>query len=146
MILVLALGNTYRADDGAGIALARRLALADHGLLLEMLEAQEVLPEHAEAIARADAVLFLDASVRGAPGEIRSGPLAPRVPRPAVTHALTPEEALGLARALHGRTPPAAMITVAGKDFAFAEALSAEVEAALPEAVRRALELLGEWR
>ena len=145
MILVIALGNAYRADDGVGLALARRLAEAapaGAALELEIVEAHGVLPEHADAIATADAVLFLDASVRGQPGEIRAGPLVPRAPRPAVLHALTPEDVLGIAQALHGRVPPAAMITVAGRDFAFAEALSPEVEAALPEALRRALELL----
>ena len=143
MILVIALGNAYRADDGVGLALARRLAgAAPAGAALEIVEAHEVLPEHADAIATADAVLFLDASVRGAPGEILAGALVARAPRPAVLHALTPEDVLGIAQALHGRVPPAALITVAGRDFAFAEALSTEVEAALPEALRRALELL----
>jgi len=55
-------------------------------------------------------------------------------------HALLPEELLGLARALHGRAPPASLVTIAGRDFSFGEGLSAEVEAALPEARRAALE------
>jgi len=56
-------------------------------------------------------------------------------------HALTPDEILALARALHGRAPPAALVTVAGRDFSFGQALSAEVRAALPEAQARAREL-----
>lgn len=132
MILALALGTTLRGDDGAGVAIARGLAELVPGL--EVLEAAELLPEHAEAVASADGVLFLDASVSGTPGEVRAEPVTPRAARAAVLHALLPEEIVGLARALYGRAPPAALVTIAGKDFAFGEALSPEVQAALPAA------------
>ncbi len=141
MIVLLALGNTLRADDGVGARLARALAdaLAEP---VEVVESQELLHEHADRIAAADAVVFADTSVSGAPGEVRATLLSARSPRPAVLHALTPEELIGLARALHGRAPPAILVTVAGKEFGFAEALSPEVEAALPEARARVLALL----
>ncbi|HTN54185.1 MAG TPA: hydrogenase maturation protease [Anaeromyxobacter sp.] len=139
-ILALALGTPLRGDDGAGLALARGLDALVAGL--EVIEAQELLPEHADAVAGADGVLFLDASVAGAPGEVQAARLLPRTARAAVIHALTPEEVLGLARALHGRAPPAAMVTVAGRDFAFGEGLSPEVEAALPLARERAREMV----
>jgi hydrogenase maturation protease len=139
-ILALALGTTLRGDDGAGPALARGLEALVPGV--EVVELQELLPEHAEAVSRADAVLFLDASVAGTPGEVRAARLVPRTARAAVIHALTPEEILGLARALHGRTPPAALVTVSGRDFAFGEALSPEVEAALPLAREKAREIV----
>lgn len=138
-ILALALGTPLRGDDAAGAAVARGLEALIDGL--EVVETQELLPEHAEEIAAADGVLFLDASVHGAPGEVRAGPVQPRTARAAVIHALMPEEVLGLARALHGRCPPAAMVSIGGKDFAFGEALSPEVEAALPLARDRAREL-----
>lgn len=131
-IVAFALGNPIRGDDGAGPAIAAGLAALLPGL--EVVEAAELLPEHAEAVADADGVLFLDASVSGTPGEVRTAPVAPRAARAAMLHALVPEELLGLARALHGRAPPAALVTIAGKDFAFGESLSAEVAAALPAA------------
>ena len=137
-ILALALGTPLRGDDAAGSAIARGLEALLPGL--EVVEATELLPEHAEAAARVDGVLFLDASVSGTPGEVRVALVAPRPARAAVLHALLPEEILGLARALYGRAPPAALVTVAGKDFAFGDGLSAEVEAALPEARRCAVE------
>ncbi len=143
MILALALGTTLRGDDGAGAAIARGLAELLPGL--EVIEATELLPEHAEAVASADGVLFLDASVSGTPGEVRVEPVAPRAARAAVLHALLPEEIVGLARALYGRAPPAALVTIAGKDFAFGEGLSAEVEAALPAACERARALAEEF-
>ncbi len=138
-IVAFALGNTIRADDGAGIALARGLASLVPGL--EVIEAQELQPEHADALGDAQGVLFLDASVAGTPGEIRASRLVPRTARAAILHALTPEEVLGLARALHGSAPPAGLVTVAGREFAFGEGLSAEVEAALPRARELAREL-----
>src|SRR5512138_1281762 len=139
-ILAFALGNTTRADDGAGIALARGLENVVPGV--EVIEAQELLPEHAEALAGAAGVLFLDASVAGTPGEVRSARLVPRAARVAILHALMPEEILDLARTLHGRAPPAGLVTVAGREFAFGEGLSPEVEAALPFAREKARELV----
>lgn len=138
-ILAFALGNTFRADDGAGLALARGLEALVPGL--EVVEANELRPEHADAVAGAAGVLFLDASVAGEPGEIHASRLVPRSARTALLHALTPEEVLGLARALHGRAPPAGLVTVSGREFAFGEGLSPEVEAALPLARERAREL-----
>jgi hydrogenase maturation protease len=142
-ILAFALGNSIRADDGAGIAVAEGLEVLVPGV--EIVHVQELLPEHAEALARVDGVLFLDASVAGTPGDVRAARIVPRAPRAAVLHALTPEEILGLARALHGRAPPGAMVTIAGRDFAFGEALSPEVEAALPLAREKAREMAQEF-
>jgi hydrogenase maturation protease len=139
-IVAFALGTSYRADDGAGLALARGLeALVPD---LEIREVQELLPEHADGLEGVGGVLFLDASVAGTPGEVRASRVVPRPARVALLHALTPEEILGLARTLHGRAPPAGVVTVAGRDFAFGEALSPEVEAALPLAREKARELV----
>ncbi|MGC3998271.1 MAG: hydrogenase maturation protease [Anaeromyxobacter sp.] len=135
-LLALALGTPLRGDDGAGAAMARGLAALLPGL--EVIETSELLPEHAEAVAQADGVLFLDASISGAPGEVQATRLAPRVARAAILHALMPEEILGLAQSLYGCAPPAGMVTIAGREFGFGEALSAEVEAALPAAREQA--------
>jgi hydrogenase maturation protease len=138
VILAFALGNPLRGDDAAGSAIARGLDALLPGL--EVIETAELLPEHAEAAAGAEGVLFLDAAVSGAPGEVRSALVTPRASRATMLHAFLPQEILGLARALHGRAPPAALVTIAGKSFAFGEPLSPEVEAALPAARERARE------
>lgn len=135
-VLALALGNPLRRDDGAGPAIAATLPALVPGL--EVVEAQELLPEHAALVAGADGVLFLDAAIGGAPGEVRCAPVEARPARAAVLHALLPEELLGLARALHGRAPPAAQVTVTGQDFSFGEGLSPPVLAALPAAREQA--------
>jgi hydrogenase maturation protease len=135
-LLALALGNPLRGDDGAGAAIARGL----EGLVpgLEVVEAQELLPEHAEQVARADGVLFLDAALDGPPGDVRAEPVTPRRERGSLLHALLPAEVLDLARALYGHAPPAALVTITGGDFSFGERLSPAVEAALPTARERA--------
>lgn len=137
-LLAIAMGNVVRADDGAGSAVASGLEAVLPGV--EIVEAQELLPELAERVAAADGVLFLDASVEGRPGDVRVTRIGPKTARAAVIHALTPEEVLGLASALHGRVPPAALVTISGRDFAWGEALSAEVKAALPLARQKARE------
>lgn len=136
MILAVALGNPIRGDDGAGPALARRLAARVPGL--EVVESMEALPELAEDLARARRVVFLDATVDGRPGEVRVTPLGGRPPRDALLHALTPADVLGLAEALWGDAPAAALVTITGRDFSYAERLSPPVEAALEEAAARA--------
>ncbi|ACG74173.1 hydrogenase maturation protease [Anaeromyxobacter sp. K] len=143
-IVALALGTSLRGDDAAGLAVARGLEALVPGL--EVVEIPELVPDHAEVVAAADGVLFLDASVAGAPGEVCATRLSPRPARAAVIHTLMPEEVLGLARALFGRVPPAALVTVAGRDFAFGDALSPEVEAALPLARERAREMVAGFR
>lgn len=139
MILLLALGNGSRGDDGVGVALGRALAARLPSGAAHLEESIQLLPEHAEAAARASAVVFLDATVLGAPGEVHTHAVAARQAREALLHALTPEELLGLARLSYGKAPPAQLVTVAGKDFSFVERLSPEVEAAVPRAVDRAL-------
>jgi hydrogenase maturation protease len=143
-ILAIALGNPLRGDDGAGAALGRALAARLPGL--EVVETLELLPEHAEAVARADGVLVLDAAVDAAPGEVRVAALSPAPARPAMVHALRPEEVLGLARTLYGNAPPAALIAIGGQAFGFGEGLSPPVTAAVAPACAQALEVVAAWR
>lgn len=143
-VVAFALGNALRADDGAGLALARGLGGLVPGLVV--VEAEMLLPEHADAVAGARGVLFLDASVAGHPGEVRTVSLRPAADAGPLLHALTPGDVLALARSLHGRSPPAALVTVTGREFAFGEGLSADVVAALPAARARASEIAQSFR
>ena len=90
-------------------------------------------------------MVFLDAAVAGAPGEVHANQVTSRAPRAALLHALTPEEILGLARTTYGKAPQGLLVTVGGKDFSFVERLSAEAEAALPAAVEKALAWLSPY-
>ena len=143
--MLLALGNTTRGDDGVGVVLGRALAAKLPPGSVHVEEAVQLLPEHAEASARAEAVIFLDATVTGAPGTVAAHQVTTRAPREALLHALTPEEILGLARMAYGRAPQGLLVTVAGGDFSFTERLSPEVEAAVPAAVEKALSWLAPY-
>jgi hydrogenase maturation protease len=142
-LLAIALGNPLRGDDGVGVAMGQ--ALLDLLPGLEVVETLELLPEHAEAVAAADGVLFLDASISSAPGEVRVEPVTAAPARPAMVHALRPEEVLGLAGLLYGRAPPAALVTVGGKAFDFGEGLSPEVAGGVAAACERARDLAVPW-
>ena len=145
MILLLSLGNGSRGDDGVGLALGRALSARLPAGSYQVVEAVQLLPEHAEQTARAEAVVFLDAAVSGAPGEVHANQVTSRAPRAALLHALTPEEILGLARTTYGKAPQELLVTVGGKDFSFVERLSTEAEAALPEAVEKSLAWLAPY-
>jgi hydrogenase maturation protease len=145
VILLLSLGNGSRGDDGVGLALGRALVARLPPGSHQVVEAVQLQPEHAEQAARADAVVFLDAAVSGAPGEVHANQVTSRAPRAALLHALTPEEILGLARTSYGHAPQGLLVTVAGKDFSFVERLSAEAEAALPLAVEKTLAWLAPY-
>jgi hydrogenase maturation protease len=145
VILLLSLGNGSRGDDGVGLALGRALVARLPPGSHQVVEAVQLVPEHAEQAARADAVVFLDAAVSGAPGEVHANQVTSRAARTALLHALTPEEILGLARTTFGKAPQGLLVTVGGKDFSFVERLSPEVEAALPAAVEKALAWLAPY-
>ncbi len=122
-MLVIGYGNPLRGDDAFGYRAAERIpgAIAVH----------QLTPELMDPIARADRVIFLDATTEGVPGEIRRRPVLPAEDDRAFTHHATPDSLLAGARALYGRAPEATLITVTAATFDLSDTLSPEVEAAL---------------
>lgn len=121
-VLVIGYGNTLRGDDGAGVRAAERAA---HLEGVDVATAHELLPEMAEAIARYEAVVFIDASVQTDVLRVRGiGPALP-AGMPA-THSRTAEELLALALGLYARAPRRALqIEIPARDLDFGDALSA---------------------
>jgi hydrogenase maturation protease len=130
-VLIVAYGNPLRSDDGVGWVVAeelrRRLALPE----VEVLQLQQLLPEVAEGLSRAETVIFVDASCNGEPGEVRCQPVTPPA-KVQFSHQLSPAEVLGLASQLYGATPQAFSVSLAGACFAHGEELSESVAARLP--------------
>jgi hydrogenase maturation protease len=124
-MLIIGYGNPLRGDDGFGYRAAERIpgAIAVH----------QLTPELMDPIARADRVLFLDAAVEGAPGEIRRRRVEPQSAGPAFSHHATPESLLAGALTLYGRAPDAELITVTGANFSLSDELSPAVERALAD-------------
>ena len=111
-VLVLCWGNPGRLDDGLGPCLADRLrALAIPGVTVDSTYQLQV--EHADLVAQADLVVFVDASMTG-PSPFLAQPLAP-LGRPAFsTHALEPGTVLALAKELYDAHPRALLLGVRG--------------------------------
>jgi len=126
--LIIGYGNPARADDGFGYRAAERLPGA--------LAVQQLTPELMETIARATRVIFVDASIGGAPGEVCRHTIVPCRTGPIFTHHLTPEMLVGGALVLYGRAPRAEVVTVCGADWSASENLSPAVAAALEKVVR----------
>lgn len=117
--LVIGVGNPLRGDDGAGPAVAA--AVAARRPDLTCLATHQLVPELADAIARAGAVVFVDASVRVAEPTVTTV-----APDAAVrgTHVSAPGALLALARDLYGAAPRAAQVEVPARNLGFGAELS----------------------
>lgn len=135
--LVLACGNPLRGDDGVGILLARFVDewAAERHADVNVIARMQWTPELAEDIAAAESVIFIDCAVDLTPGEIRVREVESGADAPPATHHLQPYELLAMARDLFHRTPKRAILfTIGAANIEMGEALSAQLEAALPEA------------
>lgn len=144
-VLVIGVGNPDRGDDGVGLAVTHALRKArprarilDAGIdpapLLDGFSAYEVvvLVDAAEPAGRPGRVVKFDATRKELPE---------RALRSASTHAIGVREAIEMARVL-GRLPRRKLVVVAieGTAFEHGDAVSPEVERAVPEAARLVLE------
>ena len=131
-VLIVAYGNPLRSDDGVGWVVAEELRRRLASPEVEVLRLHQLLPEVAESLSHADAVIFVDASWDGEPGELRCQPVTPPPAKVQFSHQLSPAEVLGLAGQLYGATPQAFCVTLTGHCFEHGEELSESVAARLP--------------
>jgi hydrogenase maturation protease len=134
-LLIIGYGNRLRRDDGVGIRAAEllreRLVNAD----VEILGVAQLTPELTEAVSRAQQVIFIDAAVDGAAGQIRRREIAPSAAGSRFTHQMTPEALLAGAAALYGASPPGVLYSISGESFEYGESLTSAVERAVEELV-----------
>jgi len=141
-VRVIGVGQRYRGDDAVGLLVAERVrAMAPPGV--------EVLTESSDAAALltafegADACLAIDsAHSGGAPGSVLLlGPDDVAAPRGAATssHGNALAEAVALGAALGTLPGRFRIVAVVGTDFRLGDALSAPVQAAVPNAVAAVL-------
>ena|SRR5208337_1991714 len=131
-VLIVAYGNPLRSDDGVGWIVADELHRTLASPEVEVVRLQQLLPEVAESVSRAETVIFVDASRDGEPGEICCQPVAAPSTKVQFSHQLSPAEVLGLACQLYGTTPQSFCVTLAGESFEHGEGLSQRVAARLP--------------
>lgn len=139
-LIVIGLGNAFRGDDAAGLAVARALGddprvLVHEGEPIDLLERWEGAGE----------VIVVDAARSGAaPGTVhRLDGLAAPAGLGGSTHAFGLAATLELARAL-GRAPERVTVyAIEGEDFGAGTELSAPVRAAVDELARELRGRLG---
>ena len=137
--VVVGIGNEWRSDDGAGLAVARELharGCRDTSVLEQSGDPNELL----EALERADVALIVDsASSSAEPGSVHRldawvDDLSERLPRTS-SHALGLADALELARTL-GQLPETVIVYgIEGENFAVGTGLSLRVAAAVTTVV-----------
>lgn len=125
-LLIIGYGNTLRGDDGVGPRVAEAISsLALKGVLA--LACPQLSPEHADLIACAEAVVFVDGSIDGS-REVRLQPVRPAKTSQVMAHAANPRTMLALARDVFGHAPKAWLLTIPMSNSGFTESLSPVAE------------------
>lgn len=147
--LVIGVGNELRGDDGAGIAVARRLREATE---LDVRELQGEPTDLLDTWEGHDTVVLVDTMRSGAdPGAIRridasQAPLPIGLGGSTSTHAVGLGETLELARAM-GRLPGRVVVfAIEGRRFEAGTPMSDAVQSGVSELVARVLGELGAGR
>ena len=134
-LIVIGYGNTLRGDDGVGVRVAEAVAaLQLPGV--RTFTCQQLSPEHAELIARAEHVVFVDAAV-DAPKDVQLRELVPGDTTQLMGHAADPRTMLALAREVFGHAPKAWWLTIPAVSLEFGESLSPAAERGCHEAVEK---------
>ncbi len=136
-VLLIAIGNQLRRDDGAGHRVIELLAPPPH---VGVRDVFQLLPEIAEDLAEASTVVFVDASV--ATDQVMLEPVEPGPGPGAISHSLSPGEVVALARALYDFSGRAWLCHIPGEDFDSGEGLSPTAEANCRMAVEKLRALL----
>jgi hydrogenase maturation protease len=145
-VTVIGVGNSYRRDDGAGLAVAKQVRARESGVRVEACEQEP--SRLIDAWAAADVAVVVDAVSSGAaPGTVhRFDASAAAVPASVFrgsTHALGVGEVIEVARAL-GRLPARVLVYgIEGEEFTagrgLTPAVAAAVESLVPELVKEAV-------
>ncbi|GAA3560521.1 hydrogenase 3 maturation endopeptidase HyCI [Nonomuraea rosea] len=142
--VVIGLGNDYRGDDGAGLAVARLLC----GMGVSAVENGGDPAELIEAWTGADVAIVIDAAGSGEPpGTVRCHRSLGHLPGGgASTHALSLADAVTLAGMLDRLPGELVVYTVEGAGFDLGAGMSEPVAAAVSCLARTLARDLGEPR
>lgn len=133
--LVIGYGNLLRGDDAVGQLVAEAVA----GWRMRGVQAlalHQLTPELAESLARARAVIFVDAYSTLEGEGVRIQPLAQTAGSGAMGHTGDPLTLLALAQAAFGGQPPAWWVLVPGQQFELGAPLSPATRAGMAFALR----------
>lgn len=142
MLLIIGYGNPLRSDDGIGQYIAHHFDGRLYGEKVQILSCCQLMPELVAPISQANTVIFVDASRVGQPGSIRCFEIASQSVGRVFTHNFTPVGLLKMAYELYGVETRGFIVSVTGYSFSFGEMLSPQLEAAVPEVLKRLYQLV----
>jgi hydrogenase maturation protease len=146
--LVIGYGSPIRGDDAIGPLVADRLetqgAPAGVAVISRHILTADLVPD----LAASDLVIFLDAAVDTAPGQVSCRPLAPdAAAMSTMAHFLDPRELLAWTHALYGRAPAAYLVSAGGATFDYAGyELSPSAEVAVGRMLEQVRALVAAYR
>lgn len=139
-VLVIAIGNPLRCDDGLAWHAAEELSRDEDAP--EILRVHQLAPELAEDVSRTSTVIFVDAAGEGEPGKVTYERVSPTSSAAHFSHHFTPAAVLALAETLYGAHPNAFSVTMAGECFDHGDALSPCVVQCMPHLLTKIRALL----
>jgi hydrogenase maturation protease len=160
-VLVVGYGNPLRSDDGVGPTVAERLAADPRLAGVEVRAEHQLTPELAMDASRVSLLVLVDAADGVPAGDVVVRDLAPwgrggiagdgqagRVEEsgPPLTHHVDPASLVALADALWGSAPRTVIVGVGPASLELGDALTPEIEAAVPRAVEAVVAVIAEHR
>lgn len=138
--LIFAYGNFDREDDGVAWHIAKMLAQKYGQAFPDSPEGEfpipdqyphirfdlQLFPELAEDLMNYDKVVFIDAHTGMVPDDLNIQELSPSFQNSPLTHHMTPQTVLEIARTLYKAEPQALLVSVRGFQFGFGRELSAQ--------------------
>jgi len=133
-VLLLAIGNDGRQDDGLGWAFAREAEQMPFPG--EIHYRYQLQVEDAALIAGATAVLFVDASRERLASGFSLKPCHPESSFSFTTHSVAPSAVLAVSRELYGACPPAFLLGIKGAEWELQRGLSSTARKYLDKALQ----------
>jgi hydrogenase maturation protease len=132
-VLIVGYGSPIRGDDAIGPLVADRLERDGVPAGVKVVSRHILTAELVADLVEHDRVVFLDAAVEGAPGEVRCRALAPDAgAMSTMAHFLDPRELLAWCETLYGRVPETFLVSACGASFDYANyVLTPTAEAAI---------------
>ncbi len=144
-ILIIGVGNSLRGDDGAGPAVVKALSKTLVDPRVRLMTIHQPLPELAEVMQAAHAVILVDAHAAEYSRGAAWRPMEPAPSEVMNMHCLTPEAVVQLARMLFGFTGAAYACEIAGERFELEESLSPLAQQAIAEAIHQITTQVRAW-
>jgi hydrogenase maturation protease len=147
-ILIIGYGNTLRSDDGVGYRVAEAIAQQVEDGTLKQVRSRPVhqlLPELADEIAQAKAVIVVDAATPELQlTNVQLQPITPAPPESQLGHSQGARSLLFLAQTLYGAAPPAYWILIPTENMEFGETFSDRTQRGFTQSLNNIHQLVNE--